>query len=314
MVSKKTGKVEQEAAAELSHTRSRQDYGVSSGNPEFLRPETDCVRQNLYAGYAGFDWYPAPRLNLYGGVRLELTATDFRQNGERRADLSRSYTDLLPNIGIAFTSPLRLTLYYRASVSRPGYQSLDNTYLYVTPTLWETGNPQLLSTLRHRIGLNTSFRKFSLQSSFTVNNRSVAYVYSYDEGAGINVDKPVNLPRFGALQFVAVQQLDLSFWHPTFQGVVYIQNLNYGAPERKYRKPLYTISLNNRFDIPGGVYAYLNIFRLGTGNQNVVYSDGTWQTSVTVNKTWRNWTLTLAANDIFNTWRQRFDTLTNNVG
>lgn len=97
------------------------------------------------------------------------------------------------------------------------------------------------------------------------------------------------------------------------QGVFYVQNLTYGTPARKYARPLYTLSLNNRFDIPGGIYAYLNIFILVTGNQNLTYSNGTWQAAVTLNKTARGWTFTLSANDIFNSWRQRFDTRTNTI-
>lgn len=99
---------------------------------------------------------------MYGGLRLESTNADFRQNNVLREDLSKSYTDLLPNLGISFNSSVRMTLFYRASVSRPGYQSLDNTYVYVTPTLWETGNPELRSTLRHKVGLNLYYKKFIL--------------------------------------------------------------------------------------------------------------------------------------------------------
>lgn len=314
VLSRKFNKVEVEAGTDLSYTHTRQNYhGSSTDNQDFIAPETDDVRQNLYAGFVGFDWTPNERWNVYGGMRLETTNTDFRQNMTIRDDLSKKYTDCLPNIGISFNSPIRLNLYYRASVSRPGYQSLDNTYIYVTPTLWETGNPELKSTLNHRIGLNFYYNKFILQSLFTMNRRNVASVYHNDNTNHINVENPVNLPDYSSLQLVAVQQLDFGCWHPTIQGVFYIQNLKYGTPKRKYHKPLYTLSFNNSFDIPGGFYAYLNVFCLGTGNQDVVYSRGTWQASMMLNKTWKNWTFTVSANDIFNTWRQRFDTITNTV-
>lgn len=314
ILSRKFNKVELEAGADISYTHNKQEYyGSSTDNLDFITPETDVVKQNLYAGFVGFDWIPNERWNVYGGMRLETTNTDFKQNSTIRDDLSKNYTDWLPNIGISFNSSIRISLYYRASVSRPGYQSLDNTYIYVTPTLWETGNPELKSTLNHRIGLNLYYKKFILQSSFTMNRRYVASIYRNDNTDRINVVNPVNLPDYRSFQLVAVQQLDFGFWHPTLQGVFYVQDLRYGTPERKYNKPLYTLSFNNRFDIPGGFYAYLNVFGLGTGNQDVVYSRGTWQASITLNKTWKNWTFTVSANDIFNTWRQRFDTITNTV-
>lgn len=313
-LTRKVNNVEVELGSDLSYTKTIQDYkGFSSDNLEFLKPETDNVKQNLFASYAGFDWNPSRKWNIYGGIRLESTHVDYNRNGEKRQDLSKAYTYIMPNIGIAFNSPVRLTLYYRPSVSRPSYQSLDNTYLYVTPTLWETGNPELCPTLRHRVGLNVYYRKFMLQSAFALNKRSISTTYGYNGTEGINVTQPINLPTFHSIQIVAAQQFDISFWHTALQGVFYIQNLKYGYPCRKYNKPLYTIAFNNRFDIPGKIYAYLNIFRLGTGNQDLVYSNGSWQVAVTLNKTWRNWTFTLSANDILNTWRQRFDTTTNTV-
>lgn len=314
LLSKMINTVEIEAGTELSHTHNNQEYNSSSSNDvSFLKPESDNVKQNLQAGFVSFNLSPNEKWNLYGGIRLESTTNDFQQNDHPRKDLSKTYYDWLPNIGVTLTSPVRITMYYRATVSRPNYQSLDNTYIYVTPTLWETGNPTLLPTLRHRIGVNLSFKKFILQSSFTINRRNIAYSYTHDIDNNININRPVNLPEYKSLQVVGVQQLDFSFWHPTLQGVLYFQNLKYGNPSRKYYTPLYTLSLNNRFDIPGGIYAYLNIFRLGPGNQDLIYSNGTWQMSVTFNKTWRNWTFTLSANDFLNTWRQRFNTYTHTM-
>ena len=315
VLSKNIHNMELEAGTDVSYTHNTQDYmGISTANPDFIKPETDNVKQNLYAGFISFDWNPNKKWNLYGGLRLESTKTDFRQNDVYQEDLSKSYTDLLPNLGVSFNSPVQMTLYYRASISRPGYQSLDNTYVYVTPTLWETGNPELRSTLRHKIGLNLYYKKFILQGSFTRNKRNVASIYGYDSNNSINLNQPINLPDYNSFQLVAIQRFDFGFWHPTLQGVLYVQNLKYGTPIRKYNKPLYTLSMNNRFDIPGGFYGYFNLFCLGTGNQDVLYSNCSWQASVTLNKTLKNWIFTLSANDIFNTWRQKFDTVTNSVG
>ncbi len=306
--------VEMELGTDVSYTHNKQNYlGSSTGNQDFINPETDNVKQNLYAGFISFDWNPNKKWSLYGGLRLESTKTDFQQNCIYLKNLSKLYTDWLPNLGVSFNTPVQMTFYYRASISRPGYQSLDNTYIYVTPTLWETGNPELQSTLRHKIGLNLYYKKFVLQGSFTRSKRNIASIYKHDCNDGINLSQPINLPDYNSFQLAAIQRFDISFWHPTLQGVFYVQNLKYGTPIRKYNKPLYTLSMNNRFDITGGFYVYFNIFCLGTGNQDVIYSHGSWQASLTLNKKWKNWTFTLFANDIFNTWRQRFDTFTNTV-
>lgn len=314
ILTRKFQNTEIEVGTDISRTSNNQGFmSVVSDNSFFLKPGEDDVKQNLYAAFGSFDWIPNQKWNVYGGLRWESTDSKYRHDNVLNPELSRSYGNILPNIGVSFNSGIHATLFYRASVYRPSYQSLDNNYIYVTPTLWETGNPELKTTLVHRIGFNLSYRKFTLQSSFRVNERNSSAVYYYDTDKSINVTKPVNLPRYNSFQIVAVQQLDFGFWHPTLQGVFYVQDLKYGVPQRKYDKPLYTLSMNNRFDIPGGVYAYLSIFGMGTGNQDVVYSHGSWQASLTINKSWKNWTLTLSANDLFGTWRQPFDTETNTI-
>lgn len=306
--------IEFETGTDISHTSNNQHFtSTASGNSSFLKPGEDDVRQNLYAVFGSFDWTPDRKWNVYGGIRWESTDSKYRHDNTLNPELSRTYGNILPNLGVSFNSGIHSTIFYRASVYRPGYQSLDNNYIYVTPTLWETGNPELRTTLVHRIGLNLSYRKFTLQSSFRINERNSSAVYYYDSEKGISLTKPINLPCYKSFQIVAVQQLDFGFWHPTLQGVFYAQDLKYGIPQRKYNKPLYTLSMNNRFDIPGGIYAYLNIFGMGTGNQDVVYSHGTWQTSITINKSWNYYTFTLSANDLFGTWSQPFDTRTNTV-
>lgn len=303
-----------EIGGDISRTSNRQDFtSEASDNSSFLKPGEDDVKQNLYALFGSFDWTPDKKWNLYGGIRWESTDSRYRHNDILNPELSRAYDNILPNLGISFNSRIRATLFYRASVYRPSYQSLDNNYIYVSPTLWETGNPELRTALVHRIGLNISYNKFTFQSSFKMNERNSCAVYYYDSDKGVNVTKPVNLPRYNSFQAVVVQQLDFGFWHPTLQGVFYVQDLKYGTPRRKYGKPLYTLSVNNRFDLPGGIYAYLNVYGLGTGNQDVLYSHGSWLASLTVNKSWKNWTFTLSANDLFGTWSQPFDTFTNTV-
>ena len=92
-----------------------------------------------------------------------------------------------------------------------------------------------------------------------------------------------------------------------------LQNLEFGNPTHKYDKPYYQLSLNNRFDLPAGIHAHLSAFYLGTGNASTSYSHGTWQMALMLNKNYRSWTFTLSANDIFGTWKQRFDIYSNTV-
>ena len=312
-IDRKFGDIEVEAGAEYAYTKNDQ-YFTSHGISEmFPMSSSDIVRQNLQAYFVSFDWDISPKWNIYGGVRYETTDSRYWRDETLDNNLSREYYDFLPNLGIQFKSPVNLTMYYRAKVGRPSYSLFDNNFAYVTPTLWETGNPELVASRTHNIGVSLYYRNFIFQGTYIRSENAIGSVYQYDAGLNANVRTNVNLPDYDTWQFVASQGFNIKFWHPTIQGVLLLQNLKYGNPIRKYNKPFYQLSLNNRFDLPAGIYAYLSAFYLGTGNTSTTYSRGTWQMALTLSKSYRNWTFTLSANDIFGTWKQKFDTYSNTV-
>lgn len=102
VLSRSFNRVEIEAGTDISYTHNKQEYaGYSTGNQNFITSEVDNVKQNLYAGFVGFDWTPNNKWNIYGGIRLETTNTDFKQNNILRGDLSKKYRDWVANLGIS---------------------------------------------------------------------------------------------------------------------------------------------------------------------------------------------------------------------
>lgn len=312
-INRNFGNIEVEGGAEYAHTKNDQYFTSKGLSNMFQTSASDIVRQNLHAYYVSFDYDISSKWNIYGGIRCETTDSRYERNHIPDNNLSRKYHDILPNFGIQFKSPVNLTMYYRAKVSRPSYSLLDNNFAYVTPTLWETGNPELVASRTHNVGISVYCRNFVFLGTYIRSEKAIGSIYRYDAGFKANVRTNVNLPDYDTWQLVASQGFNIKFWHPTVQGVLLLQNLKYGNPMRKYDRPFYQLSLNNRFDLPAGIYAYLSAFYLGTGNTSTTYSRGTWQMALTLSKSYRNWTFTLSANDIFGTWKQRFDTYTNTV-
>lgn len=312
-INRNFGNIEVEGGAEYAHTKNDQYFTSKGLSNMFQTSASNIVRQNLQAYYVSFDYDISTKWNIYGGIRCEITDSRYERDHILDNNLSRKYYDLLPNLGIQFKSPVNLTMYYRAKVSRPSYSLLDNNFAYVTPTLWETGNPELVASRTHNVGISVYYRNFVFLGTYIRSEKAIGSIYQFDAGLKANVRTNVNLPDYDTWQLVASQGFNVKFWHPTIQGVLLLQNLKYGNPMRNYDRPFYQLSLNNRFDLPGGIYAYLSAFYLGSGNTSTTYSRGTWQMALTLSKSYRNWTFTLSANDIFGTWKQRFDTYTNTV-
>lgn len=312
-INRNFGNIEVEAGAEYAYTKNDQYFTSQGLSNMFLTSASDIVRQSLQAYYMSFDYDISSKWNIYGGIRYETTDSRYERDHIHDNNLSRRYHDILPNLGIQFKSPVNLTMYYRAKVSRPSYSLLDKNFAYITPTLWETGNPELAASRTHNVGVSLYYRNFVFQGTYILSDNAIGSIYQFDAGLKANIRTNINLPDYDTWQLVASQGFNVKFWHPTVQGVLLLQNLKYGNPMRKYDKPFYQLSLNNRFDLPVGIYAYLSAFYLGPGNTSTTYSRGTWQMALTLSKSYRNWTFTLSANDIFGTWKQRFDTNSNSV-
>ena len=312
-ISRKFSNIEVETGVEYARTINNQHFTSNGLSESFVRPANDKVCQNLQAYYLSFNYDVTPKWNIYGGLRYEVTNSNYERNGSYDSNLSRKYHDFLPNVGIQYRSPVNITLYYRAKVNRPSYSLLENNYAYVTPTLWETGNPALNASKTHDMGFAVYYRNFVFQGTYIRSEKAIGSVYEYSNNVNANVRTSVNLPTYETWQFVASQGFNFKFWHPTAQGVLLLQNLEFGNPTHKYNKPYYQLSLNNRFDLPAGIHAHLSAFYLGTGNASTSYSHGTWQMALMLNKNYRSWTFTLSANDIFGTWKQRFDIYSNTV-
>ena len=307
--------VEISVGTDMIRTINNQNFKSNSpeeDNP--FSPGSDDVTQTLWSVFSSVDWHISDRWILYGGGRYEVTHTKYDHNDVRDPELSRNYINCLPNIGLNYSGgSVRLSAYYKQNIYRPNYLSLERNYVYVTPTLWSVGNPELQPVRVDELGLNFYYRNFILQANLSRNHDKIGWIYTHDSSLGCNIQGYVNLPNYNSLQIVAVQNLNVKSWHPTFQAILYMQNLSYGNPERNYRKPLYRLSWRNRFDLPWNIYSYLSFTLFGTGNVEVQYCRPTWQGSCILSKNIGNLTLTLQANDIFGTWRQKLETHTNDV-
>ncbi len=302
--------------ADYTYTSSVQDFTSSynfGNSSEVKASATDDVRQHLYSAFVSAEWNLSDKWKLYGGLRYDATRTRYVRNGKYEPSLSKNYDNLLPDVGLTFTSPVTLSVYYKQSVYRPSYSSLDNNETYVSPTHWEVGNPELQPMKSKGFGFSAYYGKFILQGSASRYVRKIGLINYYDPTLNASVTKTVNLPSYNYFDLVAVQRLDVGVWHPTLQGIIVFQSLRLDDNSAKLTRPLYQISFSNRFDLPQKIYAYLSFFVRGSGNIETQYCHASWQTSLTLSKNYRDWYFSLSANDIFATWVQKYTTDTGGV-
>ncbi len=308
-------KLNMDVGTQYSYTTNKMHFDSSdNANSDFLSSSHDSEKQHLYAGYASINYGINEHWNLNGGLRLEQTGFDYRQNDMKIEEQSKSYTDLLPTLGVHYRKGnLALGLTYASNVNRPPYSYLHNNYTYVSHTSWEKGNPLLKSALTHSIDLSFSWKQSILGVSFTRNVRSINTVYTYLPSENVIVRQEINMPDFNRVTFMATQSLNIVFWHPTIQGILYCQCLDYGNPVQRYNKLLAQISMSNRFDLPWGIYAYLGSNWMSKGHYGSIYFEGNRSFYFILNKSFKNWIFNVSMNDFANTYRYKLLGDTNGV-
>lgn len=306
------GKLSIDVGGEYSYTSDRTDFGSiidSTGSQA-----NDFIKQNLAAGYVNATYRPLNNLTLTAGMRAEATDFTYYKNGKQIDGQSKSYTDWLPRFIISYAvKDLRIGLSYNTNVYRPSYSMLNNNSTYVSHTSWETGNPLLSSSTPHNINLSMAWKQTMLNVTYIRMKRQIEYVYMHMPDYNLNIRKPINLPDFNKLNIVLSHSMDIGFWHPMIQGQLAICDLKYGSPEESYNKPIGSISLQNRFDLPWGIYAYLTGWWSSKGNNNTYYMYDNASVYVYLLKSIGNWSFSLLANDIFGTQKQKHLTRTNGV-
>lgn len=309
------GKLAAEVGLQYSYTKNNMRFNsTGSDNNSFLKLSTDQESQHLYASYFTLAYGLNDNWSVNGGLRLENTAFNYEQNGVEIKEQSKTFTDVLPTLGVTYQKGnVGVGLAYSSNINRPSYNMLNNNYTYVSHTSWETGNPFLKPALTHSLELSLQCKQTMLTACYNRNVRAINTVYTFLPAENVNLRQEINLPDYDSYLFVASHSFNIGLWHPMLQGVLMFQNLKYGTDNQSYDKPLGKITLSNRLDLPWSLYAYVGASWTSKGHQATIYSEGDFSFYIMLNKNIKNWSFNLLFNDVANTYRQKSVCNTNGV-
>lgn len=274
----------------------------------------DEERQNLFACYVRGGYTFDKGWNISAGIRAEFLNFKYFSNKVLVEEQSKSYANYLPELSVSYkTKKYSVDLDYSETLRRPSYGLLNNNYTYVTHTSWETGNPLLKPSLEKSVSLRLSSGQTVFSAIYAREEHSINTTYSYLPEQKVNLRKNVNLPNYNVFLFVLSHSFNINFWHPTLKGLLFVQNLEYGNPIERYKKPFGKVDINNRFDLPYNIYAYINLSWLSNGNQNTSFLKERSNLNIMLNKNYKRWSFTVSLDNILGTWRDYSIINTNGV-
>ncbi len=307
-----------QTGVEYSYTRNNLDFtGTASNGIKPFQSSEDQEQQNLYAVYGTATCQMNEHWAFTGGLRCEVTDFDYHRNHERQDGLSKNYADWLPELGINYMHKgMTLGLTYNSTAYRPTYSDLNNNYTYITHTSWATGNPLLKSNIIRNLEASLAWKQTYVSLTYCRRFRNFQTIYRYLPESQVNLRQNINLPGFNDFRLVVSQSFDVKWWHPSLQGLLMLEDLEYGEEgwKRSYKKPFFQLTTKNRIDLPWKIYAWVGATWRGRGNVTTVYYDRhNFSAYLQMSKSIKDWSLSMTVNDFTHTNRLRYRIDSNGV-
>lgn len=292
------------AGTQVSHTSTTLDYHMLNAQVgEYIPSSFTDARQTSSAIYAS--WARTfGKFSVSAGARYEYVDYDFKVDGKRDDDVSRTNHLLTPDVslGYSFNEDSQISLSYKMLTVRPPYSQLTGALNYVGLHEIEGGNTSLRDERMQDMQLFGMWKGFIVQADFTRSLDTYAYVKEIYPANDLQLlMHPINID-VSALSLYVVWSHPVRFWTPNVTVGIYRQWLNLDAVT--HDKPIFSYYFDNTFSLPQGWTITANISGRTRGDMHTNRFDSTWFTmDASIGKSFLDKSLTvkLSAADIFNT-------------
>lgn len=292
------------AGTQDSHTHTTLDYRMlNSQVGKYIPSSVTDGRQTSAALFASWARMSGP-LSLSAGLRYEYVDYDFKVNGIRDNNVSRSDNLLTPDISFSYTfsDDTQASLSYRMATVKPPYSQLTGSLNYVGRHEIEGGNPALHDEKMHNLQLFGMWKGFMLQTSFNRSTDTYAFVKQLHPADNLQLLlHPVNID-VSSLSMYLVWSKPIRRWTPNVTAGIYRQWLTLGSGD--YDRPIFSYYFNNALALPHGWTVTANISGNSQGDMHTNrFGSNLFTMDASVGKSLldKSLTIKLSATDIFNT-------------
>lgn len=159
---------------------------------------SDALRSNQYqysemigAGYLNFS-KQIKKVSLQAGVRAEQTISEGKSvlTGQT---LKRSYLNFFPSLSMEQTinDKNMFSLNYSSRISRPAYEELNPSIVYVDPYSYVQGNPELRPAISHAVDFSHIYKQVFI-TTLSVARSSNESVEAFEQNDSTHVTRLIN--------------------------------------------------------------------------------------------------------------------------
>lgn len=245
-------------------------YNILEGNPvyDITRSNDFTYQEKVAALYAIVNVKPVAKITLNAGVRMENTSSLGSLESSVPVDdseVERNYTDLFPNIGIAFNDDKNhaISLNYGRRITRPNYQSLNPFESRVSELSAWKGNPFLKPNYITNYQVSYAFkRKLVIANNYSITRDFFATIFEIADEKG-NRLIPRNMEKATNNGLTVSYPLKVTKWWEFSSFLVYNYSTFKGDLEGTIidlEAHIYNFRFQNSIKLPEGILMELTYY------------------------------------------------------
>ena len=252
------GKGTLEGGAEATLTNTHSNYM----NPENLIPSnrSDIKETNL-APFAEYS-FSVGKWSFDAGLRYEHVNTNYRSNGVKEKEPSRTYYNIYPNVSAEWNNDdWDFSLGYAKKIMRPRYYALRNNVQYDGRFMYEAGNPYLRPNITHNVEFNAIYKWINFSLGYNYDKDMMAPMGKLYNGQEIALTRWENLKKYQTIYASLDVSPKFGFWQPTFElqfAKPFVSYKDYGVNKSLQRAGIY-FEADNKYNKEKLLYARLYI-------------------------------------------------------
>lgn len=288
---------------EYTKTKFYQSYLVNQTNLG-IENSSDKSIQNRFSSFISYKnkWSD---LELSTGVRYELIKGRYFNNDILESEQSPCYSYILPYISLSYTLlGSQLSFSYNPRITYPNYTQLRNFAQYVSPFVYESGNPNLKQNEMHIMQLLLVKNNFRLISSYAININSVYPIMFVMKERPVIMKIYDNINLMRSVNIMASYSLNINFWETTWELGINKQWLN--IANLSYKKARLSYKWQNSLQLPKDYILRIDFSGYSKGHDMIAYYKPSYTLNLNLSKSFKNIDANLSLNDILNTGRQQW--------
>ncbi len=298
------GKSAWSGGGEYTYTTMEQSYGINDPSLGIPNSGNKSV-QNRGAAFLTYETQLG-RWGVSAGLRYEDIKMDYHLNGVLSPEQSRHYRKLFPNLTISYAGDkLQTSVSYARSISYPSYSDLRSNVQYLSPFVYQSGNPLLRPTITNSFTWMLTKGGFQAMGTLTFSEDPIEDVVTLYQGKPIVLMVKENLDRSIAANLSLSYNTRIGCWSPRWEVYGMLQKMDYPIAHANYNKPFIGGTWSNTFTLPHEWMIRFNLWGQTSGHYGAHYAYSKWAAHAHVTKTFlkRRLTANLAVNNLFNSLR-----------